>query len=388
MKAVAWHGAGDMRVVEIPKPTIVDPQDIVLRVTSTTICGSDLHLYHHEVPGMEKGDVLGHEFMGIVDQAGSDVKEIKPGDRVVVAAVIADGTCWYCKRGFFSSCDTTNPSKEMEKMYGHRTAGIYGYSHLTGGYQGGHAEYVRVPYADVNCLPVPEGMKDEQVLYLSDIICTGWHGCELSEVGMGDTVAVWGCGPVGLCAIKAAFLRGAARVIAIDNVPYRLQFAKEKLGAETINFDECNVVSAMQEMVPGGPDACIDCAGFRFPKSLAHKIQRTVKMETDALDIVDEMVKIVRKCGRIALIGDYFGYGNMFPIGHFMEKGLTLRGGQVFVHKYWRDLLKRIQDGEIDPTIFITHRMALEEIPKAFAMFANKDDEMIKVLVRVAEESP
>lgn len=386
MKVIEWQGAQNMRVGTRPIPTIVDPKDAILRVTSTTVCGSDLHMYHNRVPGigaMQKGDVLGHEFMGIIQQVGSQCTTVRPGDRVVVSAVIACGMCSYCRAGEFSLCDNTNPSTQMEELYGHKTAGVFGYTHLTGGYQGGQAEYVRVPFADVNCLQVPPQLSDEQALFLSDIACTGWHANELGKVKAGDNVVIWGCGPVGLMAIQWAKFRGAGRIIAIDRLPYRLEFAYQRFGIETLNYKERDVVETMKAIFPHGADVCIDCAGYRFPKSPAHKLQTKLRLETDALDAIDEMVKVGRKRARLVLIGDYFGYGNMFPIGGLMEKGQKLTGSQVFVQKYWRELLNYIQRGDFDPTMLITHRMTLDEIPRAYEMFDKHQDDVIKVFVSV-----
>jgi len=388
MKAVEWHGNQSVKVLSKLRPMITEIGDAIIRITSTTICGSDLHLYHHEFSGMEKGDVLGHEFMGIIEDIGTGVKNFKVGDRVVVSAIIADGTCSYCKMGLFSNCDGTNPSKEMEQMYGHRTAGIFGYSHLTGGYDGGQAEYARVPIADVNLLKVPNSLSDEQVLLLSDVVCTGWHANELGKVSAGQVVAVWGCGPVGLMTIAWAKWRGAKRIIAIDAVPNRLKLARALFGAETINFGEREVVKAIQEMVPGGPDVCIDAVGFRFPKSISHWLQRTLKLETDVPTVLTEMITTVRKGGIISVVGDYYAYTNQFPIGAFMEKGLTMSSGQVHVQKYWKELLGYIEKGEFDPTFMITHRLPLDQAEEAYRMFDKKEDGAIKIILKPSMVSP
>jgi len=363
---------------------VTEPGDAIIKITSTTVCGSDLHMYLGLVD-MHKGDVLGHEFMGVIEDVGSEVTGFKRGDRVVASAVIACGKCFYCDNGWFSCCDRTNPNDDMAKLYGHSIAGVFGYSQLTGGFDGGQAEYARVPLADNNLLKVPDSLSDEKVLFLSDIVCTGWHACELGEVSEGQTVAVWGCGPVGLMAQAWAKFRGAARVIAIDNVPYRLAVAK-KLGSYVINFDKVNVLDEIERLAPGGPDVGIEAAGFRFPKSLSHKLQTFVGLEGDAMDILTEMVKAVRKCGTIAIVGDYFYCGNQFPIGAFMEKGQTMRGSQVFVQKYWKELLGYIERGEFDPTFVITHHMPLEDGPKAYAMFHAKEDEALKIILDVYPE--
>jgi threonine dehydrogenase-like Zn-dependent dehydrogenase len=382
MTAVEWHGKGDVRVVQRPKPMITEPKDCIVRVTSTTICGSDLHLYHEEFSGMYTGDILGHECMGIVESVGSEVSELKVGDRVVVSCVIAEGSCFYCQNGAFSCCDCTNPSKEMEKLYGHRTSGFFGYSHLTGGYEGCQAEFVRVPFADINCLKVPNSLPDEKVLFLSDIVCTGYHATELGLVSKGHTVAVWGCGPVGLMAVAWCIFKGAKRVIAIDGVDYRLRIAKEKLGVETIDFTKQDVVKTLQEMAPGGPDVCIDAVGFRLPKSLLHKFQRAVKLETDTSDVLYEAITAVRKAGTVSVVGDYYALTNNYPIGAFMEKGLTMRGGQVFAQKYWKQLLQWIEQGLFDPTFVITHSMPLENAATAYKMFDQHSDGMVKVILK------
>jgi len=368
---------------------LTEARDAVIRVTSTTVCGSDLHMYVGKVSAMEKGDVMGHEFMGIIEDVGPGVQNLKKGDRVVVSAVIACGTCEFCLKGAFSCCNLTNPSEQCREMYGHRLSGIFGYSHLTGGFPGGQAEFVRVPIADVNCLKVPDSLPDDKVLFLSDIICTGWHACEQGEVSEGKVVAVWGCGPVGLMALAWARFRGASKIIAIDNIPERLRLARKQLGAYTINFDEADVVSALMEITNClGPDVAIETAGFRFPKSLTQKVQQLVKLQTDSLDILNEQIISVKKAGNISLIGDYFGTGNCFNVGAFMEKAITMRGGQVFVQKYWHELLHYIESGQFDPTFVITHRFeSLEDIPQAYRMFNKRQDGMIKVLIDVSPSS-
>jgi len=320
MKALEWHGTQDVRVVERFRPRVTEPKDAIVRVTATTICGSDLHLYHNEFSGMHKGDILGHEFMGYVEDVGTEVKNLNPGDKVVVSFPIVCGKCSYCKNGDFSCCDNTNPSKEMEQQYGHRTAGIFGYSHLTGGYDGGQAEYVRVPFAENCCLKVNPSLPDEKVLLLSDILCTSWYANELADVKEGDVVAVWGCGPVGLLTQMWAKFRGAKRIIAIDGVPSRLRVAHEKFGSEIIDFTQQDVIKTIQNIVPDGPDKCIDAVGFRFPKSLLHRFQRAMKLETDTPEILTEAITCCRKAGKIGIVGDYFSTANNFPIGAFMEK--------------------------------------------------------------------
>jgi threonine dehydrogenase-like Zn-dependent dehydrogenase len=382
MKALEWTGPASVRLAVRARPTITDPADAIIQITTTTICGSDLHMYLGEVPAMKKGDIIGHEFMGIVREIGPNVRNIRIGDRVVVSAVIADGTCSFCLKGKYSLCDNTNPSVAMEQQYGHRLAGIFGYSHLTGGFPGGQAEFARVPIADVNCLQVPSHLPDEKVLFLSDIICTGWHGNELAKVKPGDVVAVWGCGPVGLMALMLAKVRGASRIIAIDKVGYRLMVARDLLGAEIIDFSRMDVVKTIHQLIPGGPDVCIECAGFRFPKSFAHKLQRALCLESDTPESIREAVIAVKKGGRIALIGDYFGDSNNFPIGALMEKNIKLKGGQVFVQKYWKHLLGMIERGEFDPTFVITHCFPLERGVEAYKLFDNRLDGSLKVLLK------
>jgi threonine dehydrogenase-like Zn-dependent dehydrogenase len=360
---------------------ITEPGDAIIRVTSTTICGSDLHLYHHEFAGMEKGDIIGHEAMGIVTNVGENVKNLQKGDRVVISAVIACGQCYYCNLKRFSCCDITNPSKEMEALYGHRTGALFGYSHLLGGYEGCQAEYVRVPFADVNCLKVPSHLPDEKVLFLSDIVCTAWHACELGEVSAGQTVAIWGMGPVGLLTVMWAKFRGASRVIAIDAIPNRLELARTQ-GVEIIDFSKDDPIKKIQEICPGGPDVCIDCVGFRFPKSLIHKVERMLRLETDAPDVLTECITCCKKSGVVSIVGDYISKANGFPIGAMMEKGLTMRGGQVFVQKYWKELLGYIEQGKVDPTFVITHTMPITQTAEAYRMFDRKEDGAIKIILK------
>ncbi|KAL0477797.1 S-(hydroxymethyl)glutathione dehydrogenase [Acrasis kona] len=381
MKVLAWKGKDLLNVETMQKPLITDPKDVIIKVTSAAICGSDLHLYHEEFSGMHKGDVLGHEFAGIIEDAGSEVQLFKKGQRVVVSAVIACGYCEYCKKEQYSACDNTNTSKEMEAIMGHRCAGFFGYSHLTGGWQGGQAEYTRVPFADVNLLPIPDELTDEQVVTLSDIACTAWHGLELGEVKKGQTIAIWGCGPVGLIAIMWAKMRGVHRIIAIDNVPKRLQLAQD-LGAEVLNFDENKVIPTMLEICKGGPDVCIDATGFRYAKEAIHKIERVLRLETDATSAIVEAIYLVKKFGHLSVIGDYYGTTNHFPIGALFDKGITFRAGVVCPQKYWKELLKYIQEGKVDLTKIITHIMPLEEAPKAYQLFDEKKNDCIKVILK------
>lgn len=383
MKALVWHGPEDVRVDERPNPVIGGPGDALVRVTCATICGSDLHIYHGSIPGIRNGDVLGHEFVGIVEDVGADVKTLKPGDRVAVAAIIACGACWFCEKKLFSLCETTNPNPVMQMMYGHHVAAGFGYTHLAGGYDGGQAEYVRVPFADVGCLKLPDGIRDEQAVLLSDAACTGWMAADIGEVGPGKTVAVWGAGPIGLAAMTAAKAMGAARVIAIDNVPYRLATARERLGIEAINFDEDPPVMTLQELTHGrGPDVCIEAVGFRYAKSLLHKVERAVKLETDALDTISEVFRSVRKGGNVAIMGDFIGYGNHFPIGALMEKAVTVRSGQVHAQRYFKLVMEKMLSGEYDPSFMVTHKLPLEKAVEGYKIFDKKEDGAIKVALQ------
>eukprot|EP01125_Pyxidicula_operculata_P009882 TRINITY_DN3250_c0_g1_i3.p1 TRINITY_DN3250_c0_g1~~TRINITY_DN3250_c0_g1_i3.p1 ORF type:complete len:357 (-),score=40.64 TRINITY_DN3250_c0_g1_i3:283-1353(-) len=331
MRAVEWHGSKDIRVGTKPRPIVTDTKDVIVKVTSCTICGSDLHLYHNEIPQMKSGDILGHECMGVVESVGKEVTKIKVGDRVVVSAVIADGTCEYCQKGMYSLCDNTNPSGTQAFMFGgQRTAGLFGYSHLMGGYPGGQAEYIRVPFGDVNCLQIPKDLPDEKFLFLSDVLCTAWHACELGNVSKGDTVAIWGCGPIGLTAAVWSKIRGASKIIVIDSIQYRLDMARSQTDCDVINFsDGTDVRKAVLDLIPGGPNVCIDAVGFRYAKSITHRLEKLVRAETDAIDSLSEAIYACRKGGRVVMIGDYIGLANHFPVGPAMEKGLTLVGSQV-----------------------------------------------------------
>jgi threonine dehydrogenase-like Zn-dependent dehydrogenase len=320
---------------------------------------------------------------GVVEEVGPEVRTIKLGDRVVVSAVIADGTCDFCQQGLHSLCETTNPNPIMQEIYGQHTAAVFGYSHLVGGFDGGQAEYIRVPHADVCCLLVPDHLEDEQVLFLSDILCTGWHANELGGVTEGQTVAIFGCGPVGLMATAWARVRGAQRIIVVDNIGYRLDLARDRFKVETINFDQDDPYKTFREITEGrGPDVCIEAAGYRYARSLHHKIQTKLKLETDAIDALTDAIRSVRKGGTVAVIGDFIGFANQFPVGAMMEKGLTIRGGQVHIQKYWRDLLQQVDNGEIDPTFVITHRMPLDQAAEAYALFDKKEDGVIKVVLK------
>jgi len=390
MKALAWYGKHDVRMVEVDKPQIAEPTDVVIKVTGSTVCGSDLHLYEGEILQLEKGDILGHEFCGVVESVGSAVQKLTVGQRVVASFQIACGTCEYCKQGLSSMCDTTNNSSVMNEMYGHRFAGLFGYGHFSGGFAGGQSEYVRVPFADTNLLKIPDDVPDEKALYLSDIVCTSYHSAVEAKIEEGDVVGIWGLGPIGLFVAKWAQLMGAKRVIGIDCVPDRLNFAKEKLGIEVLNFNEEDTVKGMQERVPGGINKAIDCAAFRYAKGLVHRVERAVGLETDTSETVNEMILLVKKFGTIVLIADYAGYCNHFNIGAVMEKGLRfIGGGQAPVQKYWDNLLKNyIQTGLFDPTMILTHRFSLDEFPEVYKAFNNKEQGIIKCFIETKHSFP
>jgi len=382
MNALAWMGKKDIQVISAPRPMITDQRDIVLKITATTICGSDLHLYSGAMPDMYKGDIIGHEFMGIVEDVGTEVKTLHQGQRVVVAFDIGCGTCDYCKREEYTACDTTNPSKLNEEMYGHRLGAFYGYSHLTGGVPGGQAQYARVPFADVNCLVIPDDVPDEKALYLSDAVPTAYHGTELANVRPGCTVAIWGLGPIGLMAARWSQIRGARKIIGIDKVPERLAIARNVLKIDTIDFSKEKTVNRIQELVPGGVDCAIECAGFEYAKSIVHKVERALNLETDTADILAEMIYATRKFGNISIIGVYAGFCNHFPIGAMMEKDLIVKGGQSPTQRYWKMCLEKIVSGEVDPTFFVTHKGSLQDGPTLYKLFYEKKEGVVKVFLR------
>ena len=388
MRALAWHGTHDVRVDTVPDPEIVNPKDAVIRITSTAICGSDLHLYDGVIPSMKSGDILGHEFMGEVVETGPE-SSLEKGQRVVVPFTISCGSCFFCQKQQYSACDNTNPVEKQdmsEKLYGHAMCGIFGYSHMTGGYSGGQAEYARVPFSNVGPIVVPDGMDDDQVLFLSDILPTGWMGAENAEIEEGDTVAVWGCGPVGLFAVQSARIMGAERVIAIDHHPHRLQLAKEQ-GAEIIDFRRTDVREALMEMTGGiGPDAVIDAVGMEAhgfaADNLIDQVKQKVGVGIDRAAALKQAILAVRKGGRVSMPGVYGGMADKFPLGAFMEKGLQLKTGQTHVQRYLKPLLEKIQAGEIDTTWLISHRLPLEEAPKGYENFKNNQDEWTKVVLK------
>ncbi|MEG4585739.1 zinc-dependent alcohol dehydrogenase [Microcoleus sp. MOSTC5] len=387
MKALCWHGANDVRVDNVPDPTIINPRDAIVKITSTAICGSDLHLYDGFIPTMQSGDIMGHEFMGEVVELGSQVKNLKKGDRVVIPFTISCGSCFFCNRDLWSLCDNSNPNAGLaEKMFGHSPAGLFGYSHLTGGYAGGQAEYARVPFADVGPLKIPDGLSDEQVLFLTDIFPTGYMAAENCDIQPGDTVAVWGCGPVGQFAIRSAFMLGADRVIAIDRIPERLQMAAAAK-AEIINYEEMDAGEAVTEMTGGrGPDSCIDAVGMEAHgtglDALYDKAKQAVRLESDRPTALRQVILACRKGGTVSIPGVYGGFVDKVPLGAAFNKGLTMKMGQTHVHRYLRPLLDRVQKGEIDPSFVITHRMKLDEAPHAYEIFKQKKDNCIKVVLK------
>lgn len=394
MKAICWMGKNDVRLEEVPDPRILDPRDAIVRVTSTAICGSDLHLYGGFVPTMKKGDILGHEFMGEVVETGSEVKNLQKGDRVVVPFPIACGKCFSCQKGLFSVCENSNPNAWMaEKMWGHSPSGVFGYSHLTGGFAGGQAEYARVPFADVGPLKVPEELDDDQVLFLSDIFPTGYMGADMCNIQPGDTIAVWGCGPVGQFAMKSALLLGAERVIGIDRFSDRLRMAREKVGVETVDYEETDPLEFLRETTGGrGPDACIDAVGLEAhtPGVLYayDRAKQALLAKTDRPIALRQAVMACRTGGTVSVIGVYGGLIDKFPMGSVMNKSLTIRAGQCHVQRYMRPLLERIQKGEIDPSFVITHIMSLEEGPQGYEMFRDKVENCIKIVLKTNRSEP
>jgi threonine dehydrogenase-like Zn-dependent dehydrogenase len=389
MKAVVWHGTRDIRVDRVPDPEIINPRDAIVRVTATAICGSDLHLYDGMIPSMASGDILGHEFMGEVVEVGKAVTNLEKGDRVIVPFTIACGHCNPCRETLFSACDNSNPNAWMaEKLYGYSGSALFGYSHMYGGYAGGQAEYVRVPFADVGPFKVPDHLSDSQVLFLTDIFPTGYMAAENCDIQPGDVVAVWGCGPVGQFAIKSAFMLGADRVIAIDRVKDRLELARTSSGAETLNFDTENIAERLRAMTGGrGPDSCIDAVGLEAHGSgsfLARydKVKTAMFLATDRLDVLRQAIMACKKGGTVSIPGVYGGYLDNVPFGAAFAKGLTFKMGQTHVQRYLPRLLERILHKEIDPSFVISHELPLDEAPEAYAMFLAKQDGCTKVMLR------
>jgi threonine dehydrogenase-like Zn-dependent dehydrogenase len=390
MRALVWHGKEDIRCDTVSDPEIEHPRDAIVKVTSCAICGSDLHLFHNYIPAMLPGDIIGHEMMGEVVEVGSGVNgHLKKGDRIVVPFTIICGECDQCKRGNFSVCETTNRNKKLaDKVFGHSPAGLFGYTHLTGGYPGGQAEYLRVPFADATHIKVPDSLTDEQVLFLGDIFPTGWQAAVQCDIEPTDIVAIWGCGPVGQMTIRSAVLLGAKQVVAIDMLPERLGMA-EAGGAITINFKEESVVERLNELTGGkGPDKCIDATGleshvsFSQPDTLLDRAKQMMMMENDRPHILREMIYVCRPAGVISIPGVYSGLVDKIPMGQAMNKGLTFRMGQTHVNRWTDDLLRRIEEGQIDPSFVITHTVSLEDGPEMYKVFRNKQDSCIKVVLK------
>jgi threonine dehydrogenase-like Zn-dependent dehydrogenase len=389
MKALCWHGKSDVRIDTVADPVIQEPTDAIIKITSTAICGSDLHLYDGFMVEMEKGDVLGHEPMGIVVEVGTAVTKLKKGDRVVVPFVIACGQCFFCKKELFAGCETTNPDAAKARvLMGHAPAGLFGYSHLLGGYAGGQAEYLRVPHADVGPIKIESDLPDEKVLFLSDIFPTGWMAAENAEIEPGDTVAVWGCGPVAQMCIQSCWMLGAGRVIAIDRVPERLAMAATAGRAETINFDKEDVSEQLTAMTQGrGPDRCIDAVGCEAHETgsvdaVLDKVKTTLMLATDRAHALRQAIFNCRKGGTVSVPGVYVGMVDKLPFGAVVNKGLTIKSGQTHVQRYSESLLQKIESGQIDPSFVITHRLPLEEAPAAYKAFRDKTDGCIKVVLK------
>ena len=389
MRALCWHGKEDIRVDTVPDPRIEDPRDIIVKISSTAICGSDLHIYGGFVPSMEKGDIVGHEPMGEVVEVGRDVKTLRRGDRVVVPFTISCGTCFFCRRQMFSLCDTSNPDADAAReVMGQSPAGRLGYSHLFGGFPGGQAEYLRVPFADVGPVKIPPGLRDEQVLFLSDMFPTGYMAAENAEIEPGETVAIWGCGPVGQFAIQSSWMLDAGRVIAIDRVPERLRMAEERGRAETINFEDGDVYERLMALTGGrGPDRCIDAVGTEAHgrgsvDAMFDKVKVAAYLGTDRPHVLREAIMCCRKGGTISVPGVYIGFLDKIPFGAAMGKGLTIKTGQTHVPRYHQRLLGKIEAGEIDPSFVVTHQLPLEEGPEAYRMFRDKKDGCIKVVLK------
>ena len=388
MKALTWHGKHDVRIDNVDDPEIVNPRDAIIKVTATAICGSDLHLYDGYIPTMQSGDILGHEFMGEVVETGSG-STLKKGQKVVVPFTIACGSCYHCGKHQYSGCENGNPADNQDiarELYGHPMAALFGYSHMTGGYAGGQAEYVRVPFSDTGPIVIPDGVEDEKVLFLSDILPTGWMAAENAEIEPGDTVAVWGCGPVGLFAVQSAFLMGAERVIAIDHFPHRLELAR-KFGAETINYEQTATYDALMQMTGGiGPDAVIDSVGLEahglFVDNAIDQIKASTFLGTDRIHAIRQAIIACRKGGRVSMPAVYGGFVDKFPLGAMMQKGLTLKTGQTHVQHYLPGLLDAIMEGKIDTTFLISHRMPLEQAPDGYRMFHDQQNDVTKIVLK------
>ncbi|OQD70201.1 hypothetical protein PENDEC_c025G02197 [Penicillium decumbens] len=396
IQATVWDGKNQVKVVKMPMPRVVDPGDAIVKVTGSTICGSDLHLYHGVIPQLQKGDVLGHECCGIVESVGPKADKVKVGDRVVVSFPIACGNCMNCQKELFSQCERTNANGITNALYGKRTAGIFGYSHFTGGFAGGQAEYIRVPYGNVNLLPIPDDVPDEKALYLSDVLATSWHCVVDTGVKKGDVVAIWGAGPIGQMCAEFSFFHGADRVIIIDGGAgvWRLDYVKSKVPKiETIDFTSLpkgeSVTSQLKKMVHGGPDVALECAAGEYAKGWSHYFEQLLGMETDSSEILNEMITSVRPFGRVGVTGVYAAYTNHFNIGALMETGVRFIGnGQAPVHKYWKQLMELIQNGQVNPLDMVTHRVRLEDMEKVYAAFNKRDLGMQKVFVQTKHSAP
>jgi threonine dehydrogenase-like Zn-dependent dehydrogenase len=396
IRAAIWKGKNDVGIVEMPKPRVVDPGDVIVKVTGSTVCGSDLHLYHGVIPQIEKGDVLGHECCGVIDSTGPNATRFKTGQRVVVSFPIACGTCKRCQAKLYSQCEKTNENSITNAMYGKRTAGIFGYSHFTGGFAGGQAEFLRVPYGDVNLLPIPDGVPDEKALFLSDVVATSWHCVVDTGVNEGDVVAVWGGGPIGQMAVEFAFYHKASRVILIDGGDggWRLDFVKERVPkVETLDFSKLkrgeSVSRRLQEMTNHGLDVCLECVGGEYAKGWVHFFEQMLGAETDTSELLNEMITAVRPFGRVGLTGVYAGFTNHFNVGALMQTGVRLIGnGQAPVQKYWEGLMELIEKGEIDPLHMVSHRLKLEDIDKVYAMFNAREKGVQKVFLETRNSKP
>jgi len=388
MKANCWFGKEDVRVVDVPDPEIINPRDAIVEISSTAICGSDLHLYNGYIPTMKQGDILGHEFMGKIVEVGSGVEKLHVGDRVVVPFPIACGNCFSCQKHLYSLCENSNPNAWLaEKMWGHATGGLFGYSHMTGGYAGGQAQYARVPFADVGPFKIPEDTPDDKVLFLSDILPTGYMAAEACNLQSGDMVAVWGCGPVGLFAIKSAYLLGAQRVFGIDRFPERLRLARECCQAETINYEETDVYEMLMEATGGvGPDACIDAVGLEAHTpgtvGIYDRIKQALMLQSDRPEALREAIVACRSGGTVSVPGVYGGLDDKMPLGSLMNRSITVKTGQTHVQRYLGPLFEKVQKGELDPSFVITHRMSLKEAPDAYKIFRDNQESCIKIVLR------
>jgi threonine dehydrogenase-like Zn-dependent dehydrogenase len=388
MKALCWHAKHDVRVETVNDPEILNPRDAIIKVTSTAICGSDLHLYNGFIPTMQSGDILGHEFMGEVVERGSQVTNLEIGDRVVVPFTISCGNCFFCNKNLWSLCDNSNPNAWIgEKMYGASPSALFGYSHLTGGYAGGQAEYVRVPFADVGPLKIPDGLDDDKVLFLTDVFPTGYMAAEQCGIEPGDTVAVWGLGPVGLFAVRSAYMLGAARVIGIDRLPERLRLAAQDGKTDVLNYQDVDVVEALKTLTGGrGPDSCIDAVGLEAHgetlDAMFDNVAQAVMMESDRPHVLRQAIQACRKGGTVSIPGVYGGIIDKVPMGAAFNKSLTFKMGQTHMHSYMKPLLDRVQQDEIDPSFIISHRLDLSDAPVGYDMFLNKRDDCTKVVLK------